>query len=249
MKPLETPHLPSKPVNRVIMAGDAKTHIKALQALNIEVLTTQRNEALEDAISYHADILCFHLGGADILIAEEQAFLYEELCGLGFRPQKINKPLQSPYPTDVLLNSARINRSLVFNPKTASEIILNDALIKGLKLIKVKQGYTKCSISVIGKNAIITEDSAIKEACENQGIDSLLISKGCVKLRNHAYGFFGGCSGLIDKNKLAVCGNIKKHKDYALINQFLNKYNVEAICLNDAELIDIGGILPIMQKS
>ncbi len=247
MKPLDMPHLPSKPVNTVIMAGDAQTYIKALQTLNIEVLATQRNKVLEETISYHADMLCFHIGCLDILLALEQMFLYEELCRLGFKPQIMSKPIKSPYPTDALLNSARLERFLVFNPKTASELILKDGLIKNLELIEVKQGYTKCSVCIVNKSAIITEDLGIKKACENKGIDTLLISKGCVKLGNYAYGFFGGCTGLIDKNKLAVCGNIKNHKDYLIINQFLKKYDVEPICLSNTELIDIGGILPIAQ--
>lgn len=247
MKPLDTPHVPSKHVKTVIMAGDAQTHIKAIQTLNIEVLTTRKNKALEQAISYHADMLCIHLGCLDILLAEEQVFLYNELCRLGFKPLRIRTNIKSPYPTDALLNSARVDKFLVLNPITASELILNDALIKNLELIEVKQGYTKCSICIINKNAIITEDSGIKKECENKGIDTLLISKGSVKLKNHAYGFLGGCSGMIDKNKLAVCGDIKKHKDFILIEQFLKKYSVEPICLSSEELIDIGGILPITQ--
>lgn len=248
MKPLETPHLPSNRVKTVIMAGDSTTHINALQTLNIEVLTTQRNKALEQAIFFHADMLCFHLGCSDILLSEEQTFLCENLSRLGFKPQIINETIRSPYPMDALLNGARIGKYLVCNPNTVSDIILENALIKNLELIKVRQGYAKCSICVINGNAIITEDIGIKQACEKKGIDTLIISKGSVKLKNHAYGFLGGCTGLIDNNKLAVCGNLKNHEDYPAIDQFLRKHHVEAVNLTDAELIDIGGILPITQN-
>lgn len=247
MKPLETPHLPSSPVNTIIMAGDSKTYIEALQMLNIGVLVTQRNEALEESISYHADMLCFHPGSTDILLSPEQTFLCEDLYELGFKPHLISKTIKSPYPEDALLNGARVGQYLVCNPKTVSDIIMNDALIKGLELIKVRQGYTKCSICIINESAIITEDMRIQKECKKKGIDTLLISKGSVKLRNHAYGFLGGCTGLIDRNRLAVCGNIKNHKDYLVIERFLTKHQVEPICLTDGELVDIGGILPITQ--
>lgn len=247
MKPIETPHLPLRPVKTVIMAGDSITYIKALQTLNIEVLATQRNKALEDSISFHADMLCFHLGCRKILIEKEQILLQENLSQIGFEPQKISRSIKSPYPEDALLNGARVGEYLVCNPKTVSNIIVSDALIKGLELINVKQGYTKCSICIINKSAIITEDVAIKIACQNKGIDTLLISKGSVNLKNHSYGFLGGCTGLIDSNKLAVCGNIKNHKDYLAIDRFLMKYHVKPVCLADGELVDIGGILPIAQ--
>lgn len=247
MKPLETPHLPSSPVNAIIMAGDSKTYIKALQTLNIEVLVTQRNEALEETTSYHADMLCFHQGYLDILLASEQTFLREKLCDLGFRPYITNKTIKSPYPEDALLNGARVGQYLVCNPKTISGIIMSDVLMKGLELVSVRQGYTKCSICIISESAIITEDTGIQKECQKKGIDTLLISKGSVKLKNHAYGFLGGCTGLIDRSKLAVCGNIKNHKDYLVIGRFLTKHHVEPICLTDGELVDIGGILPIAQ--
>ena len=245
MKPLETPHIPSKPVKTVIIAGDAQTAINALQSLNIEVLSTQRNDALEESVAFHADMLCYHQGEREILLSEEQTFLRDELTNLGFKVQMIDKKIKSPYPLDVLLNGARIGRYLVYNPKTLSNIIISDSLIKNLELIEVKQGYTKCSICIISNNAIITEDVGIKKECDKKGIDTLLISKGSVKLKNHTYGFLGGCSGLIGTNKLAVCGNIKKHKDFIIIEKFLTKHHIETIFLTDGELIDIGGILPI----
>ena len=53
--------------------------------------------------------------------------------------------------------------------------------------------------------------------------------------------------GIIDKNLLAFTGNLESHNDAELIIQFLNKYGIKYINLNDGALVDIGGIIPLTQ--
>jgi hypothetical protein len=247
MIPLKMPNLPTGPVRAVILSGENITLAEAFKSQNIEVLFTQNNQNIDAEVSFHADMLCHHIFDCDIILSTEQMFLAGALKSIGFNPIMLRTPLYSPYPYDVALNAARIDKFLICNPKTVSEQILNTSEENKLEIICVSQGYTKCSVCIINSRAIITEDEGIQKACEKKGIEVLHISKGSVKLRNHAYGFLGGCTGLIDKNKLAVTGNLSKHSDYKQINEFLMKHEIEAISVLDDELTDIGGIIPIAQ--
>jgi hypothetical protein len=249
ISPLIMPNLPTAAVRTVIMSGESPKLSEALAKLDIDVLYTGKNGLLEESISNHADMLVYHAGSDVLALSCEQKNLFDNLQKLQIKPVYLRALINSPYPFDALLNAARLGSFLICNLKTVAKEITDLAITQELEIVDVKQGYTKCSICIINENAIITEDIGIKTACEKRGIDVLLISKGSVKLRNHGYGFFGGCTGLIDKNKLAVTGNIKLHSDYKMLNEFLTKYGINVISLTDDELVDIGGIIPIMQKN
>jgi hypothetical protein len=247
VSPLETPNLPTSPVRAVMMSGESKTLSEAFKRHYIRVFHTTMNQSLHESISGHADMLVYHMENAEFLVSSDQISLYKELRSLELNPHYLRALIKSPYPCDVLLNAARVGHFLICNLKTVAVEIINAAKLADLEIVDISQGYTKCSICIINSNAIITEDKGIKDACVKRGIDALLISKGSVKLNKQNYGFFGGCTGLIDKNKLATAGNIKYHTDYNRISDFLCKHNIEAVSMADGTLFDIGGILPVLQ--
>ena len=79
-------------------------------------------------------------------------------------------------------------------------------------------------------------------------MQALKIRDGFIELPGYNYGFIGGACGLISPYKLAFAGDVTRHPDYLAIKTFLHSQKVEAICLHDGNLFDIGGILPIMEK-
>ena len=60
-------------------------------------------------------------------------------------------------------------------------------------------------------------------------------------------GFLGGCCGLIDKNVVAFTGKLDSLECAAEIRAFLEKHCVQYIELTQNQMIDIGGILPLME--
>lgn len=247
MIPVHTPNLPTAQVKCVVIAGESNIINESLNKLSIKVLNCETNPSLENSINNHADMLVYHFGDIGIILSSEQTFLFNDLSILKYSVKYTKSIIKSPYPNDVYLNAARLGKYLICNPKLVAREILAAAEYDGLKIISVNQGYSKCSICVINELSIITDDRGIAHACESKGINTLLISKGSIKLNGHNYGFIGGCTGLIDKNRLAFCGNINKHKDYNQILNFLNKHGIEPVNLYEGDLLDIGGILPIMQ--
>jgi len=67
-------------------------------------------------------------------------------------------------------------------------------------------------------------------------------------LEPYDMGFLGGATGLIGKNKLAFTGNLGIHKNYKEILSYLSLKAVDVVMLNDERLMDLGTIIPIMQK-
>ena len=146
------------------------------------------------------------------------------------------------YPDDVLYNAACTESAAIHNFKFTDEITLAVIEQKFLKRIQVNQGYSKCSICVVNNKGIITDDESIYTQTVNHGLDSLLITKGDVKLTGMNYGFFGGATGVYG-NKLFLNGELSNHRDEKIISDFIKKYNVELIELKKGCIEDIGSII------
>ncbi|MEG2073800.1 MAG: hypothetical protein RRY54_03445, partial [Angelakisella sp.] len=80
------------------------------------------------------------------------------------------------------------------------------------------------------------------------GIDTLLCGGGDILLPNYDTGFIGGCCGLISSNQLAFTGNLNYYRYGGEVLEFLEKHKVSPIYLTDGKLLDIGGILPLMEE-
>lgn len=246
--PIKKPNLPDTRIKCAVI-GDYPQIESALNGLKIETVKLSKCCHLTAPVCRHADMLCCHLGATKILLERSQIDAAEKLNEFGFAPEFIDlsTDVKNHYPFDVLLNAAFAGDNLIANTGTVSDIILKYAIQNGYRIINVKQGYTKCSVCVVNEEAIITDDTTIKSACDENGFDALLVEKGSVKLDGHAYGFIGGCTGLIDKDCLAFCGDIDRHSDAHKIKDFLKKHGVRPLSLFDGDLIDVGGILPIAE--
>ncbi|MBQ8782892.1 MAG: hypothetical protein IJZ57_03885 [Clostridia bacterium] len=245
--PLKNPNLPE---NRVtVVAVSTKASEKLLNKLDeheITAIKTITNNLVTD-VGYHTDLNLLNYSEGNILIDKSQKEIFVNFLTKGYSLKTISE-VKSPYPYDCRLNCVIMGDKLICNPKTASDEVLLIANELDIKIIPVNQGYTKCSICLLNDNALITDDESIYNACKTNQIASLLISKGSVKLNGFDYGFIGGCTGLIDKNKLLFNGDINYHNDCNMIIDFLNSYNIEAVIIDNEPLTDIGSIIPLCEK-
>lgn len=93
---------------------------------------------------------------------------------------------------------------------------------------------------------IIILDKGIWKSMKNIEIECLLIEKGYINLFEMNYGFIGGCIGLIFKDKLVFCGDVKKYFDYECIKSFVESKNKEIVIFSCENLLDIGFIVFFM---
>ncbi|MEZ0536836.1 DUF6873 family GME fold protein [Caldicellulosiruptoraceae bacterium PP1] len=243
------PHSPSSKVKYVLI--DERAYNKTFYVLeenNITPIIVNKSQDVHESISSHPDIFYFPFQD-DIIITAPNApkKTTQKLIDIGVNIIFGNKALQSKYPNDCAYNIARINDYIIHNLEITDKIVLEYIKKVNLKTISVNQGYTKCSILIIEKNAIITSDKGIAKKTLNNGIDTLLIKPGFIELFNLNYGFIGGCAGFIDKDLLLFNGDISKHPDFQEIKMFLKKYKKDLVYTPNYKLQDIGSIIPVIQ--
>lgn len=241
MKYFSIPNLPDRQAKGVVtdyrISPESMTELKRL---GIEVFKTLKIETLYDAVCGHTDMQLYHLGENRFISAPEAYDYYTSIL-----PQsqiiKGSKPLCEKYPYDVPYNAAAVGNYLICNAKyTAAEVAENSEKT----IINTAQGYAKCSVCIVGNNAVITSDDGIYNAAKKY-MDVLKIEPGYIKLNSISYGFIGGATGLIAPNILAVNGDIKMHPDCENITAFCKNYRVDILSLKQNIIEDVGSIIPI----
>lgn len=238
---IKSPNLPQRKVKKIICGTKDDKILSFFKSEGIDVVEILENNLIDHSVSLHADMAAVHLGENKLLIDQNQTSLYEKLVQLGADVRFADKTVSGNYPYDIGLNFALFGDFAVGNFRYA-DITLKNEISDKVK-IEVKQGYSKCSILVIGENAIITDDESIYAKTVLNGIDTLLISKGDIMLSGHEYGFIGGASGKISKETIVFFGDIKKHSDFEKITQFILAHNCNFVCTDDGFLRDIGGFI------
>ncbi|WP_243120262.1 DUF6873 family GME fold protein [Caloramator sp. E03] len=248
---VKIPNLPENNISLAIVDGRIPSDIeRELYKMNIRLIKTKKVQSLYEAISYHPDIMVHHLGGKDIIVAPniDNSLVYQ-LENEGFNIIIGKSILYTKYPYDIYYNAARIGKYLVCNERFTDEILLHEIYKRGVKVINVKQGYSKCSICIVDSNSVITFDKGIKKELDKYNINTLLITPGHIKLFNLNYGFIGGSCGNLSKDKIAFFGNLKLHPDHEEIYSFVKKYGRKVINLSENIIIDLGTLIPLKEYS
>ncbi len=242
---LKTPNLPQSRVTTVFANYDDVALKTLFEELSITVISSIENPFLEAPVSRHADILANYVGNSHILADKHQNQLIEWAKN-NRASLKIIDIIRSPYPNDCLLNFVDIGDYIICNKAICSQVFVDG--LKTKTIIDVKQGYSKCSVCVVAKNTIITDDPSIFNAVINHNVKALLVEKGSVHIEEYNYGFIGGCCGLIDKDLLLFNGDLQSHTNFDKIQNFLYDNGVSYIDIKNKPLTDIGSIIPIMEK-
>ncbi|MGL4451437.1 MAG: DUF6873 family GME fold protein [Sarcina sp.] len=209
---------------------------------NLNIIQIPKSPHLYDSICAHPDIQVNITSNSNIILASNS------LLDISKLPSEINikyskNKLVEKYPNNIFLNAITLKEYFIHNLKYTDEILLSS--VQNKELINIKQGYSKCSCCIVSDSALITSDIGIYNSLKPYNIDLLLVPSGDIILPGLSYGFIGGSSGLIAKDKLAFFGNLKNHSYEQEIKNFLFKHNVEPIYLSDSKLIDRGSILTL----
>ena len=240
------PNLPEKKVKKIICGTEDERILSFFKREHIERVSITPNLKIDPSLALHADVSALHLGNNKIIVDTQQADLIKKLTSIGMDVYTTVSPIAGVYPGDVVLNFAICGNSIIGNFKYADGNLYR--LSEAKKRINVRQGYTKCSMLIVDEDAVITDDESIHKKMTAFGKDSLLVSKGDVMLRGHAYGFIGGASFKISHDTVAFFGDITKHRDYFAIKTFAEKYGCRIISTDDGALRDIGGAVSITEE-
>lgn len=241
-EPVINPNLPSDKVLHIVVNGEYPQFIKELEKCGMYVLSTEACGDVLPALRCHADMLFCNLGNGEFLIEKSQNILKDKLGEIEFFTAYNDVELGKIYPEDIALNACIIGNKVICGKKG-----IHTAIKKNRDIIEANQGYAKCSVCVVDENSLITDDESIYEACIINGLDVLMVKKGCVKLKSFDYGFIGGCCGKIADDTIAFCGDLNTHDDADRIKSFLCERGVYPISLGKGDLTDIGSLIPVTQ--
>ncbi len=215
--------------------------IQHLRKIDSEIYFSQNYDKIYYPVNTHPDIQIHFVNPRTAFVPPELFEYYKNTLPSFIDLRTGAQYLGGTYPSNVAYNVARIGKYVILNKKTVDKNILNYYIENGFTLINVKQGYTKCNICTDGEIAV-TEDEGIYSAlCEN-GIKTLKIPAGSVRLEGFDYGFIGGASGVF-KDKILLCGEIKNKEILNQIKSFFNTNGAEIIIIDKEELTDYGSIL------
>ncbi|MBA1334324.1 MAG: hypothetical protein HPY66_2173 [Firmicutes bacterium] len=242
-------YIPEEKVRAVIVDGRIPDEIERnLISDGINVIKTVRHPRLYDAISYHPDAVVCPLGGGKLVVEPLMfGYLRDALREYRVTVIKGETELSSNYPGSTAYNIAAIGEKVILNPTCADPVALREFEYANLLLVKVKQGYTKCSTAIIASNTIITSDKGIAKAASESGVEVLTVRSEGVQLKGFEYGLIGGCCGRISKDCIVFAGDPGTHPDWQQIHNFLKEHRIKPKRLYDGPLIDIGSIIPVVE--
>ena len=243
---LNVPHFPQSKVACVALSSQETALANALASLFISVLPVPAHPFLSSPVASHADLNLLDCGNGNFLILPgASSSLSDSLHALGASVSFCTGTPGNHYPADALLDAAILGSDCLANPKTATPDLSVLCFQKSLRLISVKQGYTKCSLIPLPGGGLITEDSGIASTAHKHGYDVLLLRPGFVSLPGYSCGMIGGSCGMLSPDCLAFAGNWKLHPDATEIFAFCSNYHVFPEALASTPLRDVGGLLPL----
>lgn len=246
MQFVQTPNLPQSAVAVVAAASCAASVLAGLDRQGIEVVQTRPLAALPAPVADHADLQLLHLGHNQVLLTPPAAYLQPQLTKLGINCHFIDADVGNSYPDDISLNFLLQQNSCFGLCSKMPLQLQKHCKDAGLQPVNSKQGYARCSVAVVTDHAAMTADPTLHKLLTARGIDVLRLEPGGIVLEGYSTGFIGGCCGLIAPDKLAFSGTLERYPQQDRVVAFLNKHKVVPVYLSDCNLLDIGGILPLM---
>ncbi len=233
-------NLPHTQVKKVLvdclLAKDAKN---ILRELSIEIIETIPLRSIKDSTATHPDMQFVIVDKFKALVCAQVADYYSRLL-----PEFEIVPVYgifSPYPNDCLLNITVMNKICFLTKFQKNHLPLPEFL----KLIEVRQGYTKCNICILNENTIITSDKSIYKAATENSINVYMLADTQIELKGYDHGFWGGTCGLINDKKLFFCGDITRLDCTKQLLEILSREKIEPIFPKNINLCDNGSIIPL----
>lgn len=244
------PNLPEGSVTHVIIGAAYKYLLDLpLKKQGITPIYIPDNPYVDPRVAGHADLSVLHLGGNKLYLAPylKNSGFSATLEALGFQITYPDIAQSADYPNDVQLNICIAGDMLITRKgnKIADRISDNYSLRK----LECRQGYSRCVSCVVDERTIISSDAGIYKELSCQDYNVLLITQGNIALPGYDYGFLGGASFKLSKDKLAFTGRLDSHPDKEIITDFILSCGITPVFLTDYPVFDIGTAIPIIERA
>ncbi len=244
---LKNPHVPQGIVTEAVAGEGAKSFETVFASYGVKLHYIEPLKHLVFPMNTHADCAVCSLPEKTFYLDKGQTALGAYLLERGANVFYRSEELLNGYPQEAALNCLPFGKTLLCNKKTVDSSLLKLAISEKYAIINCRQGYTKCSVAPVSKNALMTDDVGIFEAMQKD-FDVLLLNKGDVKLQGFPYGFIGGACTLLKNDVMLFFGDVKQHRDYENILSFLRNHHVYAANAAAGPLQDIGSVIPLLER-
>jgi hypothetical protein len=193
-----------------------------------------------NAVSGHPDVF-FCKTNNKLIIAPNTPERFIQLLsskGVDFIPGE--KGIGRKYPESAIYNAVVTDDLLIHNIQITDKVILENT--KEIKTVSVKQGYTKCNLLALGNNTFITSDIGIFLTLKKTDLNVLYVIPENIILQGFTSGFFGGSSGIIEK-EVFINGNLDFYPDGRKVRKFLKGLKYKIVELYNGPLFDGGSML------
>ena len=226
-----------------------KEEKEKLNELGYGIIEISRSENVYEEISSHVDIFTCKIG--EKLIVEPS--IYKEILqkvGNNHDIEQGKECVERKYPYDIKYNVCTIGEKAFHNFKFTDVKVKEELEEQGYEQINTTQGYTNCSIAVIGDNSAIVTDKGLYKILQKHNIDVLYLEyEPDIKLlKSNKYsekrGFIGGAISRID-DQIIVFGDLDKIDCNKQIRIFIEKRGLKIIEFKGLDVIDYGGLVRI----
>lgn len=228
------PNLPENKIKNALVSTIMPNEmLKELEIQGVFGLKIDPTPNIANELKYHPDIL--------VLNTPDNRWYSERSYKCTINTENTEIKLSGEYPYDCIFNAMFVNEKLICGKRTDVSYLKDK-----YEIIRVNQGYVKCSTIFVDAMAYITSDAGIAKVLKETGCDVFIADNQGIGLNGFSCGFIGGCAGKISKNEIVFTGDINKYKYASEIKSFCANYGVNCISLSDKPLYDYGGVLPII---
>lgn len=246
---VEWPNLPEDAASVLVDRRTPERIVKKIEQMGITCFKGAILEEMHSATAGHVDMQLVHVGGNTFVCDPRVLSYYESIWqGKNARLLSGNRLARRNYPEDVAYNIVSVGTYAFHLQRATDEIAQRELSRRGVLWENVRQGYSKCSVCVVSRKALITGDKGIARKAAALGLDVLCIDTQEIRLPGMNVGFIGGASGKLKRDLLAFTGDIKRMRCGQAIEAFCNAHGVQTICLDSGEVLDVGSIIPITER-
>lgn len=248
MKPLNNPYIPDSKVTAMLVSQDIPEGMaRRLEEFGPVIIRTMALPGLPDPVRSHPDMqLVIPAEGVIVHAPTLHPQVMESLRDLGFIMVPGEKSPAGCYPGDIPYNVAIVGSHAFLNTRCVDGVVLQWLKKTGKTISHVNQGYAKCSVCILNEEAVITSDTGIFQAASGQNIDVLLIPpQKAISIPGYDYGFIGGSTGLVTREKMAFSGDMSTLDSAEPILSFLQKHGITPVMLGSGAVLDLGSLIPL----